>query len=49
MMEHQLKKYVRTEFLSLTPRELLQAAPATLLGVSKEAELDDFVIVDCSH
>lgn len=38
MMKHQLKNYTRTESLNLTPRELLQASPIVLLGVSAEAE-----------
>jgi hypothetical protein len=36
-MEIELKKYIRTEFLNLIPRELLQAPPTALLGVSDEA------------
>jgi hypothetical protein len=48
---NQLKNYIRTESLKLTPRELLQASPIVLLGVSAEAEqqlrtLDIFSVFD---
>ena len=38
MMDHQFRNYIRSDSLGLTPRELLQARPIVLLGVSAEAD-----------